>query len=45
MFTKYVNNQGTGSCPPADQGWQLKIRLMARYPPLNKPCFCKASRL
>jgi hypothetical protein len=35
--------QGTGSYPPAWKGWHRRILRAARYDPLKKPCFIRAS--
>lgn len=34
---------GTGSYPEPPHGWHLNILRMANQPPLNNPCFFKAS--
>jgi hypothetical protein len=35
--------QGTGSYPPAWKGWHRRSLRAARYDPLKKPCFTRAS--
>ena len=37
------HSSGTGSYPCPPPGLHLLILLMDNHPPLNNPCFCKAS--
>lgn len=42
-FPAKKKSYGTGSMPPGLNGWHLRIRLTAKYPPFNEPCLAIAS--